>query len=148
MRIHRRRRVAGFTLVELMVVVAIIGLLAAVVTVNVMGQSHTAKVERVKADMKNIGTALDLYKLACGRYPQGIEGLWERPGGREGNKWAGPYLNEGQYPPVDPWGTRYEYQLNGSTYELKSLGADMESGGTDEGTDLSSKTIFSSGDQQ
>lgn len=141
-----RRRVAGFTLVELMVVVAIIGLLAAVVTVNVMGQSHTAKVERVKADMKNIGTALDLYKLACGTYPESIEGLWQRPGGKAGNKWAGPYLNEGQYPPTDPWGSNYEYQRTGNSYELKSLGADMEGGGSEEGADLSSKTIFGSGE--
>lgn len=142
MRIRTRRRVAGFTLVELMVVVAIIGLLAAVVTVNVMGQAGEAKKERVKADMKNIGTALDLYKLACGRYPDAIEGLWERPGGNEGRKWNGPYLTEGQYPPVDPWGNRYDYVKTGSTYEIKSNGADGAGGGTDEDADLSSKTIF------
>ena len=148
MRTRNRRRVAGFTLVELMVVVAIIGLLAAVVTVNVMGQSHTAKVERVRADMKNIGTALDLYKLACGTYPNELSGLWERPGGNQGRKWAGPYLSEGQYPPRDPWGTEYRYNYSGSgSYELISYGANMEAGGSEEGADLSSKTIFNAGDQ-
>lgn len=138
----RRRAVAGFTLVELMVVVAIIGLLAAVVTVNVMGQAGEAKKERVKADMKNIGTALDLYKLACGSYPDSIEGLWEAPGGNHARKWKGPYLSPDQVPPMDPWGNKYDYTKTGSSYEIKSMGADGAGGGTDEDTDLSSKTIF------
>jgi general secretion pathway protein G len=146
MRTRRSRRTAGFTLVELMVVVAIIGLLAAVVTVNVMGQAGEAKKERVKADMKNIATALDLYKLACGKYPDQLEGLWERPGGNEGRKWNGPYLTEGQYPPTDPWGYRYEYQKTGSSYEIITKGAGNAPGGDEEEADLSSKTIFSQGE--
>lgn len=136
----RRRR--GFTLVELMVVVAIIGLLAAVVTVNVMGQSHTARIERVRADMRAIGDALDLFKIACGTYPQQLQDLWERPSSNAARRWAGPYLKE--YPPVDPWGNEYVYQFSGGgQYEIISYGADGAPGGTDEGADLSSRTINS-----
>lgn len=145
-RISRRRRVGGFTLVELMVVVAIIGLLAAVVTVNVMGQSHTARVERVRADMRAIGDACDLFKIACGTYPQQLQDLWERPSSNNARKWAGPYLKE--YPPKDPWGNDYIYNFSGGgQYEIICYGADGGPGGVEEGTDLSSKTINNSDGQ-
>lgn len=139
MRPTRRRRQAGFTLVELMVVVAIIGLLAAVVTVNVMGQGHKARVQRCAADMKAINDACDLFKVDCGRYPDQIQELWERPGNAK--KWGPePYLKE--YPPKDPWGNEYQYnRASGGRPEIISYGADGSSGGTEEGTDLSSKTI-------
>lgn len=136
---RRRRRQAGFTLVELMVVVAIIGLLAAVVTVNVMGQGHKARVQRVAADMKAIGDALDLFKVDCGYYPQQLQDLWERPA--NARKWGPePYLKE--YPPKDPWGNEYTYNYqSGSRFEIISYGADGAPGGQDETSDLSSRTI-------
>lgn len=140
MRIRKSRRVAGFTLVELMVVVAIIGLLAAVVTVNVMGQGHTARVERTKADMRSIGDALNLYKIDTGVYPQQLNSLWERPA--QARKWNGPYLQE--YPPRDPWGSEYIYNYSGGReYEIISYGAGdpPAPGGTEEAADLSSRTI-------
>lgn len=139
LRPSRRRRRLGFTLVELMVVVAIIGLLAAVVTVNVMGQGHKARVERVRADMKAIGDALDLFKVDCGYYPSQLQDLWERPA--NARKWGPePYLKE--YPPRDPWGNEYIYEYrSGSRFEIKSLGADGSSGGQDEASDLSSTSI-------
>lgn len=138
MRFRNRRRRRGFTLVELMVVVAIIGLLAAVVTVNVMGQGHTARVERCRADMRSIGNALDLYKIDVGVYPQQLNALWERPA--QARKWSGPYLKE--YPPKDPWQNDYIYNFSGgSQYEIISYGAMGAPGGTDEEADLSSRTI-------
>jgi len=132
------RRLRGFTLVELMVVVAIIGMLAAAVTVSVMGQSYDARVTRVKSDMDSIKKALKLYKLAVGRYPRELSGLWEQPS--EARKWKGPYLEE--YPPLDPWGNEYQYSYRGGNdFEIISYGADGGSGGADEDEDLSSKTI-------
>lgn len=140
---RRRRRQGGFTLVELMVVVAIIGLLAAVVTVNVMGQSHQARVERVRADMRAISDACDLFKIDVGMYPQQKEDLWQRPG--NARKWNGPYLKE--YPPKDPWGNDYEINAQGGRVMIKSLGADGSNGGTEEAADLDSQTINNQGPQ-
>ena len=140
MRIRRNRR-QGFTLVELMVVVAIIGMLAAVVTVNVMGQSHKASVGRVKADMATIKQAMNMFKTDCGRYPQQLNELWERPA--NANRWGPePYLDE--YPPKDAWGNDYVYNYgSGRDFEIISYGADGAPGGTEENADLSSKTINS-----
>lgn len=141
----KRRERRGFTLVELMVVVAIIGLLAATVTVSVMGQTYEARKTRCVADFENIGKALKLYKLAVGSYPRDIRYLWERPDNAA--KWAGPYLEE--YPPKDPWGNDYVYTFSGGNdYEIISYGADGGPGGTDEDTDLSNKTINQTGTQQ
>jgi general secretion pathway protein G len=138
MRIRKNRR-QGFTLVELMVVVAIIGMLAAVVTVNVMSQGTKARVERVKADMSSIKNAMNLFKVDVGRYPQQLSELWERPA--NANKWGpDPYLQE--TPPKDPWGNDYVYNYtSGRDFEIISYGADGAPGGTEENSDLSSKTI-------
>lgn len=138
--IRTRRRARGFTLVELMVVIAIIGMLAAVVTVNVMGQMADARRTKVMTDMENIEKALNLYKINVGTYPENLEGLWERPA--RGGKWKGPYLDPDDCPPVDPWGTAYEYKKHSSRdIEIISFGAGGAPGGTDEEADLSSKTI-------
>jgi general secretion pathway protein G len=131
----------GFTLVELMVVVAIIGLLATVVTVSVISQKEGADRVRVQADMKVIGDALDLFKLNLGYYPNSLEELNTRPS-RNGNKWRGPYLKE--FPPRDPWGNVYEYTAGSGRagdYEITSYGGDGAPGGVESAEDLSSKTI-------
>ncbi len=143
MNITRRRRRAprGFTLVELMVVIAIIGLLAAVVTVNVISQMDEARKTKVAADMQAIEDALKLFKVNMGYYPDSNQFnlLWEAPA-NGGSRWKGPYLEE--YPPVDPWGAQYTYQYNGrGDFEITSYGADGAPGGVDEAADLSSKTI-------
>lgn len=125
-------------LFELLGVTVILGLLAAVVTVNVMGQSRCGRAcsVRISAEMKAIGDALDLYKVDCGHYPDRLEALWERPPGAK--KWGPePYLKE--YPPKDPWGNEYVYRYEGERrFEIVSFGADGAPGGQD---DLSSRTI-------
>jgi general secretion pathway protein G len=128
-----------FPLVELLVGVSIVGLLAAVVVVNVMGQGHGPRVQRPAADMKAIGDALDLFRVDCGYYPASLDELWVRP--TNARKWGPePYLKE--YPPKDPWGNEYQYRLVGrDRFEIVSFGADGEPGGQDECTDLSSRTI-------
>lgn len=126
-------------LVELLATVLVVGLVAAVVTVNVMGRRHSGP-NRPAADMKAIADALDLYRVDCGRYPDTLDALWIRPPGAR--KWGPePYLKE--YPPKDPWGNEYQYvpSVGGGRPEITSWGADNGPGGDEEGTDLSSRTI-------
>ncbi len=142
----KKKRQAGFTLVELMVVVAIIGLLATVVTVSVISQKEGADRTRVGADMRSISDALDLFKLNMGYYPNALEELNTRPS-RNGSKWRGPYITE--WPPTDPWGSPYEYNPGSGRagdFEITSYGADGAPGGVEAAEDLSNKTINQTGE--
>jgi len=116
----------------------IVMILLAHVTVGVMGQGHVARIERVRADMRAIGDVLDLFRLDCGDHARQLSSLWERPA--ELPRWSGPYL-EG--PPRDPWNTASVYvRREGSSYEIVSNGADGQSDGEDEATDVSSRTVL------
>ena len=137
------RRARAFTLVELMVVVAIIGMLAAVVTINLVGQTDKARISRVKADFKVIGDAIDLFKVDNGFYPQQLSDLWERPANAK--NW-GPEAYLKEYPPTDPWGNEYMYERgSGSEYSVISYAADGAPGGDAEAEDLNSRTINQQG---
>ncbi len=144
-RLQHRRSTRGFTLVELMVVIAILGLLAGVVAFNVMGQAEKAYKGRVQADFASIKKAIDLFKLDVKRYPQQLSELWERPA--NASNWGPePYLSE--YPPKDPWDQEYIYNYTGGRdYEILTYGADQAPGGEADAADLSSKTI-NDGQQQ
>ncbi|MFW5824457.1 MAG: type II secretion system major pseudopilin GspG [Marinobacter sp.] len=137
MKQHRQR---GFTLIEIMVVMVILGLLVAVVAPNIMGRSDQAKVTVAKTQMSNIANALDLYRLDNGHYPstqQGLEALVERPTGSPEPKNWNPdgYLKS---VPEDPWGNDYDYTSSSrGSYELYSLGADGEEGGEGDAADIS-----------
>ena len=115
----------GFTLVELMLVVVIIGILVAMVMPRLAGRAKQAKIAAAKADIEaNISSALDLYEIDNGKYPASLDDLMKREG-------RGPYLKK---QPIDPWGNKYIYQSveNGTSYTLKSYGADGVEGGGDD----------------
>lgn len=124
----------GFTLVELMLVVIILSVLAAMVVPRLTGRTEQAKVARVRADIASIGLALDLYELDIGRYPDSLEELARRepPPGLETGQWNGPYLKKGL--PNDPWGRSYVYRRSSQhnqDYDLFSLGPDGNAGNND-----------------
>ena len=129
----------GFTLMEIILVVIIIGILAAMVIPNLSGKSEQARKAAVKADIEaNISTALDLYEVENGRYPsteQGLKALIEKPtGSPEPKNWNGPYFKKKKVP-MDPWGNEYVYVSPGvhntDNYDLSSLGPDGKESGDD-----------------
>ena len=130
---------AGFTLVELLVVMVILGLLVALVAPNYIGRVDSAKRDAARAQIENLGAALDMFRLDVGRYPNSQEGLTalrQRPAGLD--RWDGPYLKKDV--PKDPWGTQYIYRSPGEreAYDLVSHGADGVAGGNEEGADINS----------
>ena len=134
------RKSSGFTLIEIMVVIVILGVLAALVVPNVMGKAGEARMKAARVDLKGIETALDLYRMDNFSYPstdQGLEALVSKPSGfPEPKNWNQPYLKKA---PKDPWGNPYEYIAPGTNgpYDLFSLGADGKPGGEGEAADIS-----------
>ena len=133
---ERLLRSAGFTLIELMVVLVILGLLAGLVGPRLFGRVDSSKVQTAETQVKMFRGALQAYRLDVGRYPSTAEGLAAliRPPTEAGEFWNGPYLDD-EVPP-DPWNTAYRYESpadNLQGFALYSLGADSEAGG--EGVD-------------
>ncbi|WP_372874896.1 type II secretion system major pseudopilin GspG [Pseudomonas sp.] len=131
---------AGFTLIEIMVVVVILGILAALVVPQIMSRPDQAKVTVARGDIKAVAAALDMYKLDNHAYPstqQGLEALVEKP---SGNPPAKNWNREGYLKrlPVDPWGTVYQYLAPGTkgAFDLYSLGADGKQGGSELDADI------------
>jgi general secretion pathway protein G len=132
---HTRHR--GFTLLELLVVMVIIGLLAGYVGPKLFAQIGKSEVKVARAQLDALGKALDQYRLDAGRYPtseQGLVSLRDKPADEA--KWAGPYLVKTV--PKDPWGRDYVYRSPGehSEYDLSSLGRDGQPGGEGEDADV------------
>ncbi|WP_240905485.1 type II secretion system major pseudopilin GspG [Thiorhodococcus mannitoliphagus] len=130
----------GFTLVELLVVLAILGLLAGLVGPQVMKFLGSSKSKTAKLQIDDLSSTLDLYRLELGRYPndgEGLSALVQDPGNLTG--WNGPYLKKGQVP-KDPWGNDYQYRFPGEhgSFDIWSLGADNREGGDGENADIRS----------
>ncbi|WP_211444742.1 type II secretion system major pseudopilin GspG [Collimonas humicola] len=131
------QRRAGFTLLELLVVIVIIGLLAGMVAPRYFDQIGKSNTKIARAQIVSLEKALDQYRLDVGHYPttdEGLDSLFVKPGNEE--KWQGPYLKKAV--PMDPWGRPYIYKSPGDHGELdlSTLGADGQPGGTGENADV------------
>ena len=134
-----RRGQAGFTLVEILVVITIIGLIMALVGPRVLNYLGESKAKAAKIQIESFSSALDLYYLDLGRYPNSSEGLAALTRSNNAAGWNGPYLRGGVVP-NDPWGHTYVYRSPGerSPYEIISLGSDGQEGGSGTATDIAS----------
>jgi general secretion pathway protein G len=143
-----RKEQEGFTLIELMIVIVIIGILATLLIPRIMERPEEARRMKAKADIKTIESALKLYKIDTGNYPateQGLEALIRKPDTAPvPKKWReGGYL-EGDAVPKDPWGNPYYYTSSGGSgrdYEIVSYGNDGQPGGTGRDADISSTDL-------
>jgi general secretion pathway protein G len=139
MRNHHKSKMTGFTLLELLVVMVIIGLLASYVAPRFFDQVGKSEIKAARAQMDAFEKALGAYRLDMGHFPsteQGLRALVERP--TDEPRWTKPYLSKSV--PTDPWGHPYVYRSpgdQGRDYELHSLGKDGLPGGADENADIS-----------
>lgn len=120
---------AGFTLIEVLLVVVIIGILVAVVMPKLSGRGKEARISAAKSSIANISLAIDIYEVDNGSYPPSMQSLTTK--GSEKN-WRGPYLKKGV--PLDPWGQPFIYSVTENDYEIKSVGPDGVGGGADDVT--------------
>ena len=128
----------GFTLLELLVVLVILGMLAALAGPRVMKYIASSKTDTAKLQIEELAAALDMYKLEVGRYPntqEGLQALVEAPGGA--TNWNGPYLKK-KTVPKDPWGVAYHFASPGQhgAFDISTLGADGREGGEGEDRDV------------
>jgi len=135
----RRAAEAGFSLIELIVVITIIGILATAVVMNLQGRDEDAKVAKVKSDFQTTINAADLFKLDHGRYPDSLDELLNPPDTGKGMK----YLKNA---PIDPWTNEaYLYDLGDDGPEMVSYGADMSEGGEGFAADIYSYDLSGTG---
>jgi general secretion pathway protein G len=136
--LRRRRDDGGFTLLEMLVVLAIMGLLAAIIAPQVLKYLGSSKTQTAKVQVQNVDAALQLFRLDVGRFPtqdEGLNALVTAPPTAPG--WNGPYLQKSS-PLIDPWGNAYVYRNPGKHAEVDvySLGSDRAEGGTGEAADV------------
>jgi len=134
----QRHSARGFTLIEIMVVVVILGILGSLIVPNIIGRPDEARATAARADIEAVGNALELYRLDNGTYPstdQGLEALVSQPSGYpEPRRWnADGYLKK---LPIDPWDEPYLYFSEERTFEVYSFGADRKEGGEGVDADL------------
>ncbi len=136
-RLKNRARMSAFTLIELLLVLVILGILAAIVVPKIAGRGEQAKVTAAQTNIKAIETALDIFETDNSRYPssaEGLKALVDQPGDLQ--NWKGPYLKP--FPEKDPWGNAYIYKFPGdhntSGYDISSPGPNGQEGDTDDVT--------------
>jgi general secretion pathway protein G len=135
-----RQAYAGFTLIEVLVVLVILGLLAGLVGPRLFGKVDESKVKTAETQIRMLKTTLQTFRLDVGRYPsteEGLAALEKRPAGDSVPTWDGPYLDEAL--PVDPWGNAFQYRAEPSgtqEFTLYSFGADGKSGGEGKDADI------------
>ncbi|MEQ8313545.1 MAG: type II secretion system major pseudopilin GspG [Gammaproteobacteria bacterium] len=122
----------GFTLIEILVVMAIIGMLAVMVAPNIFNQQAGAQRDAALSQISSLEAALDAYRLDVGEYPDSLDGLMENDSGRAA--WNGPYLRRAV--PQDPWNNDFVYESNGRSFTLYSYGPDGERGGEGDDADI------------
>jgi general secretion pathway protein G len=131
----------GFTLIELMIVIAILGLLAALVGTNVMSKLEEAKASTTRNQIRQLATVLDDFKRVCGYYPstdQGLDALVHAPQGRECKNYPSEGFVSGGHLPKDGWDRDFLYESDGNKFVIRSLGSDGNPGGTGNAADISS----------
>jgi general secretion pathway protein G len=131
--IDNNERQSGFTLIEILVVMAIIGMLAVMVAPNIFRQQAGAQRDAAMANISTLSAALDIHRLDAGEYPNSLDGLQVNHSGRA--SWNGPYLRRDV--PLDPWNNEFVYDADGREFTLLSYGADGERGGEGDDADIS-----------
>jgi general secretion pathway protein G len=135
----------GFSLIEIMIVIIILGLLASFVMPNLIGQSDDAKQKLVCIQMKSVSESLKTFKLYNGSYPsteEGLESLQKNPDAEKYTNYpSSGFLDEGRLP-KDPWGGKYYYTNSDGSFNIISLGADGKEGGEAENRDITYDTCF------
>lgn len=129
---YHRSSSAGFTLIEILVVMAIIAMLAVMVAPNIFNQQAGAMRDVALSEISTLSAALDTYRLDVGAYPDSLEGLMENDTDRA--SWNGPYLRRGV--PTDPWENEYVYEADGREFTLISYAADGAQGGNEDDADI------------
>ena len=129
---NAKSKESGFTLIEILVVMAIISMLAIMVAPNLFRQQAGAMRDVARTEISTLEAALDIYRLDVGEYPDSLDGLMTNDSGRA--SWNGPYLRRSV--PLDPWDNDYIYDASGRDFTLISYGADGERGGQDDDADI------------
>jgi general secretion pathway protein G len=141
----RARKNAGYTLLELLVVMGILAVLTAIATPQLMGYFGKAKTQSVQLQIENIGTALELYYMENGAYPSasaGLKALVEAPA--EAPRWNGPYLKKAKNL-LDPWGRPYQYAVSDGQYDVYSLGPSGKARSADKSANAGAGPAFRGG---
>jgi len=136
---------AGFSLIEMLIVIALMALVGTFVVGNVMRKYDQAKVDAARIQIRQLGTILDDFRRVCGFYPsteQGLEALIKPPvGGRECKNYDPEGFIKDKKVPTDPWGNLFVYESDGNKYVIKSLGSDQKPGGEGFDKDISSDDL-------